>query len=158
MRPAAISLLFLTVAMTLVVTPSGAQDLSGEWITWKQHPAGSAPFLVTFDHNGSYRAECRDEAFCSLCTGGGPLVETGNYRVSEGVITVTITESNAANRFLRIGKPFEVGYTFTQPDALTMTNARALTIDWSPGDTITLVQTVTSVERKTWRAIKALFR
>ena len=158
MRPAFLFLVLLMIAMTVGSVPSGAQDLSGRWIAWRVSPADSAPFLVTFGHDGSYRAECRDEAFCSLCSGGETLVETGTYRVSGGMVTVTITDSNAANNFLRIGKPFEIGYTFTRTDALTMTNARALTIDWSPDDTITLVQTVTSVERRTWRAVKALFR
>jgi len=158
MKRAFLFLVLLTIAMTAGSAVSGAEDLSGRWIAWNGTASQSAPFLVTFGNDGSYRAECGDETFCSLCSGGEPLVETGTYRVSGGMITVSISESNAANSFLRIGKSFDIGYSFPRTDALTMTNARTLTVDWSPGDTITLVQTVTSVERRTWRAIKALFR
>ncbi len=161
MRTIARCLAVIMVALMSWTTVLEAQDLSGEWNPLTNTSIVSPLFTLSLGQNGSYRAVNRDEAFCSFCAGGGPFVETGTYRISNGIMTVTIDESNAPNSFLRIGKPFEVGYTFAGPEQVSITNAGTLTFDWAGNDVLTLVQkvgSVTSVERSTWLAVKALFR
>ena len=149
--PAVIMLLALLAASAV-----SAQTISGKWVDAGN--AGNPMFIVTFGAGGSYRAECRDESVCSLCAGGGPVVETGTYSLSDGVATITITSSNAPNSSLRLNRSFDVAVTLTSENGLKLSNAGMLTFDWASTPTVGFVSTATGVEKTTWRAVKELFK
>ena len=141
----------ITVLLVLAAATVSADNLSGIWT------AGNGDFTVTFGANGSYRAVCSDQEYCTLCTGGGELVETGTFTTSGSTLSITISSSNAPNKDMRIGSPMIIPFN-ANGSTVTFGNAAKLTFDWASGTSIEMVQKTTAVENRSWRAVKELFR